>query len=64
MPLAIFVINLDMARQLIPFVRLDGYWLLSDLTGIPDLFTQMGSFIRNAATRSLPEAREAANLKP
>ena len=62
--LAILLINLDMARQLIPFVRLDGYWLLSDLTGIPDLFTQMGSFMRNAATRSLREAREAANLKP
>jgi putative peptide zinc metalloprotease protein len=62
--LAILLINLDMARQLIPFVRLDGYWLLSDLTGIPDLFTQMGSFIRNAATRSLGEARQAANLKP
>ena len=62
--LAILLINLDMARQLIPFVRLDGYWLLSDLSGIPDLFTQMGSFIRNAATRSLREARRAANLKP
>jgi putative peptide zinc metalloprotease protein len=62
--LAILLINLDMARQLIPFVRLDGYWLLSDLTGIPDLFTQMWSFIRSAATRSLHEARRAANLKP
>lgn len=62
--LAILFINLDMARQLIPFVRLDGYWLLSDLTGIPDLFTQMGSFMRNAATRSLTEARQVANLKP
>jgi putative peptide zinc metalloprotease protein len=62
--LAILVINLDMARQLIPIVRLDGYWLLSDLTGIPDLFTQMGAFVRNAGTRSLTEARKAANLKP
>jgi putative peptide zinc metalloprotease protein len=64
LPLAILLINLDMARQLIPFVRLDGYWLLSDLTGIPDLFTQMGAFMRNAGTRSLAEARKAANLKP
>jgi putative peptide zinc metalloprotease protein len=64
LPLAILLINLDMARQLIPFVRLDGYWLLSDLTGIPDLFTHMGSFIRDTATRSLREARQAANLKP
>ena len=62
--LAVLLINIDMARQLIPFVRLDGYWLLSDLTGIPDLFTHMGAFMRNAATRSLREARDAANLKP
>ena len=52
--LAILLINLDMARQLIPFVRLDGYWLLSDLTGIPDLFTQMGSFIRECRVALAP----------
>lgn len=25
-------------QQLLPFVRLDGYWLVSDLIGVPDLF--------------------------
>ena len=62
--MAVFLVNLDMARQLNPIIRLDGYWLLSDLTGIPDLFTHVGSFIRNASTLSLRGARQAANLKP
>ena len=28
-------------RQLIPFIRLDGYHILADLTGVPDLFAHM-----------------------
>jgi putative peptide zinc metalloprotease protein len=33
---AAFFIDLDIARQLVPLIRLDGYWALADLTGIPD----------------------------
>jgi len=29
---------LQMLRQLVPFVRFDGYHILADLTGVPDLF--------------------------
>jgi putative peptide zinc metalloprotease protein len=36
---AAFLIDLDVARQLVPFIRLDGYWVLADLTGVPDLFS-------------------------
>ncbi|HWG95220.1 MAG TPA: hypothetical protein VNU66_13470, partial [Mycobacteriales bacterium] len=32
---------LQMARQLAPFVRADGYHLLADLTGVPDLFAHV-----------------------
>jgi putative peptide zinc metalloprotease protein len=28
-------------QQLLPFLRLDGYYILSDLTGVPDLFTRI-----------------------
>jgi putative peptide zinc metalloprotease protein len=35
---AVALINMEMMRQFIPFVRLDGYWLLADLTGVPDFF--------------------------
>jgi putative peptide zinc metalloprotease protein len=40
------LINGDILYQLIPFVRLDGYWAVADLTGIPDLFSQMDAFVR------------------
>ena len=43
----VVLINLDILYQCIPFVRLDGYWTLADLTGIPDLFSFMGPFARS-----------------
>ncbi|HEX6920384.1 MAG TPA: MinD/ParA family protein [Actinomycetes bacterium] len=30
--------NLEMLQQLLPVVRLDGYFILADLVGVPDLF--------------------------
>jgi putative peptide zinc metalloprotease protein len=36
-PLQLFA----MARQLLPLVRLDGYHVLADLTGVPDLFAHI-----------------------
>ncbi|HSH81963.1 MAG TPA: DUF3105 domain-containing protein, partial [Herpetosiphonaceae bacterium] len=41
----VLLINLDIIRQCLPFVRFDGYWALADLTGIPDFFSQMGPFL-------------------
>lgn len=32
---------LQMVRQLAPFIRADGYHVLADLTGVPDLFAQI-----------------------
>ena len=32
---------LQMTHQLLPFVRLDGYLILADLTGVPDLFARI-----------------------
>lgn len=46
-----FLIDVDIARQLIPFIRLDGYWVLSDLTGIPDLFSHAGPRLRRLLRR-------------
>jgi putative peptide zinc metalloprotease protein len=40
------LIDLEILFQMLPFVRMDGYWILADLSGIPDFFTQMGAFIR------------------
>jgi putative peptide zinc metalloprotease protein len=39
----VLLIDLDIARQLLPFIRLDGYWALTDLVGIPDILSHMRS---------------------
>ena len=41
---------LQMLRQLLPFVRFDGYHILADITGVPDLF----SHIKPTLTALLP----------
>jgi putative peptide zinc metalloprotease protein len=43
----VMVISVDILYQCLPYVRLDGYWALADLTGIPDFFSQMGPFLRS-----------------
>jgi putative peptide zinc metalloprotease protein len=51
-----------MARQLAPMLRFDGYHVLADLVGVPDLYTR----IKPVLTGLLPWAdrREAKALKP
>jgi len=53
----------QMIRQLPPLVRFDGYHLLADLTGVPDLFHRIGPTLRGL----LPGGRGSAEsrvLKP
>lgn len=38
---------LQMARQLLPLVRFDGYHVLADLTGVPDLYARIGPTLRS-----------------
>ncbi|RNL52505.1 zinc metalloprotease [Pedobacter jejuensis] len=47
--LAYFIITSKVLFELNPFVRLDGYWVLSDLTGTPNLLPRA----RKAITESL-----------
>jgi putative peptide zinc metalloprotease protein len=49
--LAIAAIHLQMLEQLLPFARFDGYWILSDLIGVPDLFARVGPIVKNTLTR-------------
>jgi len=37
---------LQMVKQLSPIIRADGYHILSDATGVPDLFSHMGPTLR------------------
>ncbi len=60
---AALLFNIEALRQFIPFVRLDGYWLLADLTGIPDLFSQALPFVRSLSSHRVKGER-LPTLKP
>jgi putative peptide zinc metalloprotease protein len=62
--IAVLLINVEIARQFIPFVRLDGYWVLADLTGVPDFISQMGPFLRSLVPRIAAGGAQLPRLKP
>jgi putative peptide zinc metalloprotease protein len=48
---AVLLIDAEIVRQSLPFLRFDGYWTLADLVGIPDFYTLMGRFLRSVLPR-------------
>ena len=54
---------LQMAHQLLPFVRLDGYLILADLTGVPDLFARIKPTLLSLLPNRERDARVDA-MKP
>ena len=66
-PLLLFaavLIDIEIARQFIPFVRLDGYWLLADITGVPDLLSQTAPFVRSLFARGRRAGTVLPRLRP
>jgi putative peptide zinc metalloprotease protein len=49
--------HLEMLEQLLPFVRFDGYFVLSDLTGVPDLFARVVPILRSVAPQGRRDPR-------
>src|SRR5918995_2596139 len=45
--LLVLLQQLDMLFQFMPFVRFDGYYLVSDLTGVPDLFARIAPTLKS-----------------
>ena len=45
--LTALALQIQMVQQLIPVVRFDGYFILSDLAGVPDLFARVGPVLRS-----------------
>lgn len=45
--LIIFLQHLLILYQFMPFLRLDGYYVVSDLTGVPDLFSRIKPILRS-----------------
>lgn len=60
---AVAVISIIIVEQLLPFVRFDGYWVLSDLAGVPDLFPRLHAALGRLVPRR-PVAPALADLKP
>lgn len=54
---------LQMLHQLLPFVRMDGYHILSDLVGVPDLFARIKPTLLGFVPGRRP-TEEAQALKP
>ena len=52
--LVIAITHLEMLEQLLPFVRFDGYFILSDLIGVPDLFARVGAHRQERPARGPP----------
>ena len=64
-PLLLLVLlqTFAMLQQLLPFLRLDGYYILSDLTGVPDMFSRIKPVFRSLKPGAEADARVTA-LKP
>ncbi len=45
--LAVFAMHLETTRQFLPLLRFDGYYMLADLIGVPDLFGYVGPVLRS-----------------
>jgi putative peptide zinc metalloprotease protein len=62
--LSVIVIqHFEIVHQLLPFLRLDGYYVVADLTGVPDLFARMGPILRSLVPGRAPDTSVTA-LKP
>jgi putative peptide zinc metalloprotease protein len=44
---AVVLIHLEIVQQLLPSLRFDGYFILADLIGLPDLFRRIGPTLRS-----------------
>ncbi|MFA1540838.1 hypothetical protein [Actinomadura monticuli] len=55
--IAVLYVNLEMIQQLLPTLRFDGYYIMSDLVGIPDLFKYIGPILKRTLLRRPADAR-------
>jgi putative peptide zinc metalloprotease protein len=61
--LVIAVTHLEMLEQLLPFIRFDGYFILSDIVGVPDLFARVAPVVRSALPHAAADPR-VTGLRP
>jgi putative peptide zinc metalloprotease protein len=61
--LLIVLQHVAVAQQFLPFLRLDGYYVVSDLAGVPDLFGRIGPILSSLLPGHKP-GRTVLELKP
>lgn len=54
---AVLATNLEIIRQLLPTFRFDGYYIIADLVGIPDLFKYIKPILKRTFLRHPADAR-------
>jgi putative peptide zinc metalloprotease protein len=64
-PLVLLIVlqTFVIVQQSLPFLRLDGYYVISDLTGVPDILLRMRSILTSVLPWRAPDDR-VAELKP
>ncbi|MDL4771991.1 hypothetical protein [Actinomadura xylanilytica] len=55
--LVILTVNFEIIQQLLPTLRFDGYYIISDLVGIPDLFKYIKPILRRTLLRRAADER-------
>ncbi|MEA2311915.1 MAG: putative peptide zinc metalloprotease protein, partial [Solirubrobacteraceae bacterium] len=61
--LLVLIQNFAMLQQLLPLLRLDGYYIISDHTGVPDMFTRIKPVLQSLISGREPSDR-VTELKP
>ncbi|MDQ4103057.1 MAG: hypothetical protein M3186_04880, partial [Actinomycetota bacterium] len=46
MLVTVVLLHIETAMQFLPVIRMDGYYILSDLIGVPDLFSRLGPMLK------------------
>ena len=49
--------HMEMVHQLLPFLRLDGYYIIADLTGVPDMFMRIKPVLASLIPWHKPDQR-------
>jgi putative peptide zinc metalloprotease protein len=64
-PLLLIIVlqNFAILQQLMPLLRLDGYYIVSDLTGVPDILNRVRPILASLVPRRAPDPK-VAELKP
>src|SRR5437588_367915 len=60
--LVIPFMHLEIVHQFLPFIRLDGYYIVSDLTGVPDMFARIRPTLASLIP-SRPTSERVTELK-